>query len=135
MSADFLVQYLRIPAGEHKVDLEATLAVYDKCDIDDFSFIDDLQDVFDSLDTTSDDDSAIKNIDAVIKSDYRDILISLVDAINNPPQDTCRIPVGNNKQLILTGGMSYGTSPTETFDLLSAADCLPAAVLDALGVG
>lgn len=135
MSADFLVQYFRIPAGEHKVDLETVLAVYDKCNIDDFSFVDDLQDVFDSLDTPAQGEPAIKNIEAVIKSDYREVLIELVDAINNPPQDTCLIPVGDDKRLILTGGMSYGCSPTETFDLFSAADCLPAAVLDALGVG
>lgn len=135
MSADFLVESIRVPAQQKSVDVDKMLAAYDAAPIEEFHFFEPIGDVLDQVFDDSysllvEDPESITKEEAelIIRKHFRESVVELAEVINNVPDDAARINVTEDFDIIVTGGFSYGDSPTETFDVLMNTHQLPESV-------
>lgn len=133
MGADFLSIHFTIPAKQNGVDTDKMLAAYDAATIDDFNFYEGIDDIVQSTDELSEipgiEDMSDTEVHEHVKKYFRTVVTDFAGAINRRPRDTARVRITEDIDIVITGGMSWGDAPTETFELFDRASQLPDAVM------
>lgn len=133
MGADFLAIHFTIPAKQKTVDLDKMLAAYDAATIDDFNFYESIDDIIGANEQLFElpgiEDMSDTEAQDEVKKYFRTVVTDFADAINQRPRDTSRIRITEDIDIIITGGMSWGDAPTDTFELFDRASRLPDAVM------
>lgn len=118
MGADFICTFAWRPMGGPPGwdAVSRAIDAWDETDLADFLVtIDEPEDCLDE----------VGNIDGdKVRAEAHQILLAFRAAWEGPPRDAAKTQIGPYEVLI-TGGMSYGDSPTETFDLIEQAYSLP----------
>lgn len=135
MGADFLAIHFTIPAKQNGVDTDKMLAAYDAATIDDFNFYQDIDDIIGASEELSElpsiEDMPDTEVHEHVKKYFRTVVTDFADAINQKPRDISRHRITEDIDIIITGGMSWGDAPTETFELFDCVTQLPDAVMAA----
>lgn len=133
MGADFLAIHFTIPAKQNGVDTDRMLAAYDAATIDDFNFYESIDDIIGSNEQLFElpgiGDMPDTEVHEHVKKYFRTVVTDFAGAINRRPRDTARHRITEDIDIIITGGMSWGDDPTETFELFDRATQLPDAVM------